>query len=290
MADNSNQTQTPADPNAQLLNYYLSLGMLNPGASDVAQSYGGQTQSGPGAQQSIGQAGTAGANDTIGGAAAAAAPAAAINPLLGAGIAGAAGIAQGIGNILGSKAQTNIQKGALKQQEMTANTEEANTIARQMQLSPLRDKANYALTARTGMPTAQFNPLNYGAAGNSTPNLGGIDQNALNQKLAAYTPGAGGSGTTDAVNQAILTRLGYGTPGQRTGQSNLGLADLHQTTMPGAFNTNPAPTAAPPGPPTAATNPTAPGSNPFSWQPGGQRPVGKSPYGYSPLSGLGGGY
>lgn len=116
------------------------------------------------------------------------------------------GVAQAGADIAGGVLQGQSQAAQLKAQgqqfNRTQGLTEANDAAgmqRQQAASPLRDQALYMLKQRMGMPTQQFKPHDiYNQSYGSGPaQMGGIDQNALNQKNAQYTPGAGG------VNQAL---------------------------------------------------------------------------------------
>lgn len=212
-------------------------------------------------------------------------------------ISGGSSLVSGLGSAIGGSAQNNETKGQIKQSEMMQDMTTANSLARQQELSPLRDQAIYGAQSMAGLTPGTFSPLNYGSSANATipggtpgpgggtGSQGGIPLAQLQAMMAKYQPGAGGSGPMNAVNQAALTRLGYGTTGQLTGQANQGNAAYGLPTAPGSFgagsnNTAPGAPNNPlyaglPGVPTApATGPQIPkpklptGTNPFA--PGGQ--------------------
>ena len=91
-----------------------------------------------------------------------------------------------------------------------SEAEQANMLQRQMAMAPMRDRMTYNIMQRAGMPSRTFRPddmYNPLAAGEQT-SAGGIDQNELNTRQGAYTPGAGGQ-MNNSLQQAVLGRLGY---------------------------------------------------------------------------------
>ncbi|GEM_PF-4063330 len=112
----------------------------------------------------------------------------------------------------------------------------ANQLARQSQLSPLRDQAIYQLSGMLGVSPHAFNPTSYLTPTNSGPQgIGGVDLNGLAARSAAYQPGMGG--VTSNVPQMILNRLGYGNTGTGTLFDNPTTRPDHLTGMPGAAQT-----------------------------------------------------
>jgi hypothetical protein len=90
--------------------------------------------------------------------------------------------------------------------------EQAPGLQRDIESAPIRDKAMYLLSQRMGMQPQSFVPHDIfnPSYGSGPAQLGGYDQDALNQQNAAYKPGAGGV-TTD-LQKALLKKLGYGQP------------------------------------------------------------------------------
>jgi hypothetical protein len=85
----------------------------------------------------------------------------------------------------------------------------ANALERQTQTNPLRDQTLYNLAGMLGASPAAFNPTSMLSGTNSGPQgVGGVNQNALANYNAKYTPGAGG--VTSNIQQMMLNRLGYG--------------------------------------------------------------------------------
>lgn len=98
-----------------------------------------------------------------------------------------------------------------RRQAGLSETELAPGIAHNLEMSPLRDQAMYQIMNRMGMPSQQFKPTDILGGTNFTPQMGGIDQNALNSRNAGYTPGAGG--VNPDLYKAMLSRLGYMSQG-----------------------------------------------------------------------------
>lgn len=154
---------------------------------------------------------SANGNGTPGGGAAAGAPSG--NWLTG--LLKTPGVAEGLiglgGSALQGYGQGKIAEADRKWETSKFGMENAPGVQRQIEMSPMRDRAMYMLSQRMGAPMQTFSPrdiFNPGGAGTQ----GGYDQNALNAANARYKPGAGG--VDPSVLQAILKKMGYGQPTQ----------------------------------------------------------------------------
>lgn len=123
-------------------------------------------------------------------------------------IPAAAGLAGGIFQGLGAQGASKQQVALAKQQMRDAEGQYADWLSGQTQLGGLRDQVVYQLMNQMGQSPQAFNPLNYGAPGNTgMQGTGGYDLNKEAQQAAAYQPGMGGTNTN--VAQATLGQLGY---------------------------------------------------------------------------------
>jgi hypothetical protein len=224
-------------------------------------------------------------------------------------------IAQGIGAGASSgatQAQALSQQYAMtKRGQALQDANNANALERQTQTNPLRDQTLYNLAGMLGASPAAFNPTSMLSGTNSGPQgVGGVNQNAVANYNAAYTPGAGG--VTSNVQQMILNRLGYGnvptgtlfdnpttpadtltgapTPGVTSGASNKGgfgvVPDPYSASQnTGYTNSNPEQTGAPgsTGPGTSAGSPGPIGG------PGSAGMLNATPFKLAALGGIGGG-
>lgn len=98
-----------------------------------------------------------------------------------------------------------LQQSQLAQQGTQYNQSNATGLAKSLDASPLRDHAQYLLGARLGMSPQSFSPQTLTQGGQQ----GGIDMNAMGQANQAYTPGAGGTQTSQDTLRKILAQMGY---------------------------------------------------------------------------------
>ena len=95
-------------------------------------------------------------------------------------------------------------------QRMLDEAAQANTLRRQMDLAPLRDRVQFQLMARAGLSPGAFKPRDlFNPLSNPTgqPQQGGINLNALQAQVADYRPGQGGA--TTSLQEALLRQMGY---------------------------------------------------------------------------------
>lgn len=126
------------------------------------------------------------------------------------------GVAEGLfglaGGALQGYGQGKIAEADRKWETDKYGMDNAGAVQKQIEMSPLRDRAMYMLSQRMGLPQGSFSPKDIFNPG-GTGSQGGYDQNALNTANAGYTPGAGG--VDPSVNQRILEKMGYGKPKQQ---------------------------------------------------------------------------
>ena len=115
---------------------------------------------------------------------------------------------------------TGIGREGQRRAQQLGEGQEADRLNRQKQTNPMRDQVLAALMARTGMSPGAFKPRDIFNPSTSagTPQQGGIDLDALKQKMAGYQPGQGGVDPNNGMENQLLKNIGY-TQGPE-GQTN----------------------------------------------------------------------
>lgn len=138
----------------------------------------------------------------------------------------------GLGNFLGGQQQVGAsnadraerirQFNAMLQQQKQGS---AMSIQGRLDTAPLRDRLLYNMTQRAGMPSRTFKPMDMfnPVQGQTAPQYGGIDQDALGAKMNQYTPGAGGVNTD--ILKKIQGQMGYGPQAQPQQNNAQGMFD-----------------------------------------------------------------
>lgn len=137
----------------------------------------------------------------------------AIDPVTGALIMGGADF---VGNLFGGgeSESDKLAKERLREDRLQSRGATAVGLQRQIDANPMRDRLMFNLMQRLGMSPGQFRPTDLfngagpGSIGTGPVSPGGVDQDLLAAKRAAYTDGAGGQ--TTGVAEDFLSRLGYG--------------------------------------------------------------------------------
>lgn len=119
------------------------------------------------------------------------------------------GAAQGAGQYLQGQQQAQTAANSLAEQQRQYNTTNVPKLSNQLATSPLRDQAMYMLAHRMMQQPQNFVGGGIGGPGQQ----GGIDPNAMQQYANAYTPGAGGMGSNDAILKQLIASMGsqYGS-------------------------------------------------------------------------------
>lgn len=109
-----------------------------------------------------------------------------------------------------------IQRTIFQHQQGLAEGLAGTDIARMLDQLPMRDRLQFLLTARMGMPSQ---PMKYNTSG-AVPGTGspGINQADLNAQITGYQPGQGGTGNSKVALERLLAMLGYGGSGPYAGK------------------------------------------------------------------------